>query len=259
MLVKNLIDFGLSEKEAKVYVALLELEVATANEIAKRSAINRSSTYVVLESLKKQGFVNMSEDKIIKQYVATPPDMLLDLAKNRAEKQAGIKNMIENIMPDLKALHKGTKHKPKVMVYEGAENVKALYFGELLKHNDDWRTYEDPSEIDRHFPGYFEKDYLERKKNGVNLYGINPNTKENQELIKKYKNTELKDENLLISTNKFKFPKQPIDFAIYGDEVTFSSLPGSFAIVIKQREIADTLKNVFDLAWEEAKKINQYK
>jgi sugar-specific transcriptional regulator TrmB len=259
MLIKHLIEFGLSEKEAKVYVTLLELEVATANEIAQKSAINRSSTYVVLESLKKHGFVNMSEDKTVKQYIATPPDMLLGLAKNRAEKQENIRAMIEEIMPDLKALHKGTKHKPKVMVYEGADSVKALYYGELLKHNDDWRTYENPSEIDRHFPGYFEKDCLERKKSGVNLYGINPNTKENQELMKKNKSMDLKDENLLISTNKFKFPNQPIDFAVYGDEVTFSSLQGSFAIVIKQQEIADTLKNIFDLAWEEARRLNKFK
>lgn len=253
MLIKNLIDFGLSEKESKVYIALLELEVATANEIAKKTAINRSSTYVVLESLKRQGFVNMSEDKMIKQYIAAQPDKLLCLAKNRAKKQEGIKVMIESIMPDLKALHKGTKHKPKVMVYEGADSVKALYYGELLKHDDDWRTYEDPSEIDKYLPDYFEKDRLERKKSGVNLYGINPNTEENRELIKKNKSISLKDENLLIPAKKFNFPNQPIDFAVYGDEVTFSSLQGSFAIVIKQQEIADTLKNIFDLAWEGAK------
>jgi len=77
-------------------------------------------------------------------------------------------------------------------------------------------------------------------------------------LMKKNKSMDLKDENLLISTNKFKFPNQPIDFAVYGDEVTFSSLKGSFAIVIKQQEIADTLKNIFDLAWEEARRLNKF-
>ena len=51
---KTLISVGFSEKEAAVYLALLELEVAGVTEIAKKSNIKRSSTYVVLESLKQK-------------------------------------------------------------------------------------------------------------------------------------------------------------------------------------------------------------
>ena len=47
-------NFGLSEKEAKIYLALLELEAATVFETAKQSGINRSSAYVVLEALQKK-------------------------------------------------------------------------------------------------------------------------------------------------------------------------------------------------------------
>jgi len=258
ILIKKLTDFGLNEKEAKVYVALLELEVATVNEIAKKSEINRSSTYVVLDSLKKQGFVNMSGDKIVKQYIATQPEIILDFAKKRADRQEDLKKMIEGIMPDLKALHKGTKHKPKVMVYEGYDSVKILYYKELsLKLNDNWRSYEDPGEVDKYLPGFIEKDCIERKKSRISLYAINPDTKKNRELMGKYQSMQPQDENILIPTSKFKFPKQPIDFSIYGDEVTFSSLQESFAIVIKQQEIADTLKNIFDLAWKEAKRLGK--
>lgn len=260
MLTKNLIDFGLSEKEAKVYIAALELETATANEIAKKSGVNRSSTYVVIESLKKQGLISATEGEIVKQYSATPPGVLLNLAKKRAEKQESLKNMIEAMVPNLEALHKDTRHRPKVFVYEGEQRIKEAYFEELssLKVSKDiYRTYEDPGEMDKYLPGYIEKDSTERKRKKIRLHGINPNTKEIRGLMEKYKSMQTQDENLLIPVNRFRFPKKPIDFAVYGDEVTFSSLSQSFAIVIKHQEIADTLKNIFDLAWSEAKRLDQ--
>lgn len=258
MLIKNLIDFGLSEKEAKVYVALLELEAATANEVAKKTEINRSSTYVVLESLKKQGFVNISVDKTIKQYVATPPEALLHLAKKRAEKQEGIKTMMESIMPDLKALHKDTKHKPKVMVYEGVDSMKTLYYKETskVKSGEEFmRSYEDLSVIEEMLPGYVEIDCIERKNKSVKLYAINPNTKANRDTIDNNIDTQYQDINLLIPEKLFRASGHPVDFAVYGDEVTFYSLKESFGIVIKHQEIADTLKSIFDLAWKEAERI----
>jgi len=260
MLTKNLIDFGLSEKEAKVYVTALELETATANEIAKKSGVNRSSTYVVIESLKKQGLISVTEGEIVKQYSATPPEVLLNLAKKRAEKHEGIKKMIEGIVPHLEALHKDTRHRPKVFVYEGEDQIKEAYFDELtlLKPSDDfYRAFEDPGEMDKYLHGYIEKDFVERKTKGIKLRGINPNTKETRFIVEKYKNMQTLNENLLIPVNKFRFPEKPIDFAVYGDEVTFSSLSQSFSIVIKHQEIADTLKNIFDLAWSEAKRLDQ--
>lgn len=38
LLVKQLIEFGLSEKEARVYLALLELEIAAVSETTKTAA-----------------------------------------------------------------------------------------------------------------------------------------------------------------------------------------------------------------------------
>src|SRR5437879_6580616 len=94
VLIKQLVEFGLSEKEAKVYLALLELELASVSEIAKTAAINRSSTYVVLESLKKKGLVSTSEDKKVQKYIAISPDMLLVEAKEKSQKAEEIKHKI---------------------------------------------------------------------------------------------------------------------------------------------------------------------
>lgn len=56
--MKNLTNilksFGMSQKEAEVYLALLELGSAKVSDVSKQSSVNRSSAYVVLETLKER-------------------------------------------------------------------------------------------------------------------------------------------------------------------------------------------------------------
>src|SRR5690606_15162601 len=113
ILQKTLLEFGLNEKETKVYLSLLELEIASAQEIAKTANLNRSSVYVTLESLKQKGLIGISDDKKVLQYLASSPDILMSMAQDRSEKENSIKNKLNEILPNLKALHKDTKAKPK--------------------------------------------------------------------------------------------------------------------------------------------------
>lgn len=260
MHTKELIEFGLSEKEANVYTSLLEMEIATVQEIAKKTKIPRTSSYVVLESLKKKGLVSISDDKKVQQYVATSPEIFLNVLKERLREQEHILKSMEVAVPSLKALHKDTKHKPKVLVYEGENSVKQAYY-ELspLNFKDDLRVFENPALMARHLPGFLERDITERKKKGVKMFAIHPNTKESVEIGKISKKLKPSDEISTIPVQKFKHPNQSIDFAVYGDETSFASLEQSFVITIKNQEIADTLKNIFDLAWAEAKRLSKDK
>ena len=48
-------NFGLNDKEARVYVALLELGQTTAYAIAERSGLKRPTVYVILDDLRQKG------------------------------------------------------------------------------------------------------------------------------------------------------------------------------------------------------------
>ncbi len=56
-LVSYLKNFGLSDYEARAYVALVMRDFGTAEEIADAAGIPRTSTYKTLESLKQKGYV----------------------------------------------------------------------------------------------------------------------------------------------------------------------------------------------------------
>jgi hypothetical protein len=60
----------------------------------------------------------------------------------------------------------------------------------------------------------------------------------------------------LIPKEKFDFSS---DIALYGDKIALSSPNESFGIIIENKKIADMLKKVFDLAWQEAKRLARKK
>ena len=252
VLVKNLTEAGLSEKEAKVYIALLELELATAFEIAKHSGLNRSTTYVILESLKKKGLAGTSPDnpKVV-QYFASSPDSLLHSVRSRAKHEQDVKDDLEQVLPELKALHKDTRHRPKVRVYEGKEGVREIFYSLFESPVKDLKTYANASRLVSFFPEFISYNQ-KRAKIGIKMYAINPASDEMINFLKKQTNPLPKgDQLLLIPEKKFRFP---VNVGIYGNRVSFVSAKGDHGVIIENKEISDTLRSAFDLTWEEAKR-----
>lgn len=253
-IIDTLQSVGLSDKEAQIYVSLLELELATVFEISKHSGLNRSSTYVVLESLKKKGLAGTSPDKKVVQYFASSPDSLLHSVKSEAKKQEEASHDVESILPELRALHKDTKHRPKVKIYEGKSGVQEVFYNLFEGKVSDLKTYANASKMFEFFPDlvlYNKK----RAEMGIKMYAVNPASEEMVKFIKNQKHSlPNKDELLLIPEEKFKFP---VNVGIYGDRVTLISMKGEFGILIENKDVANTLRNTFDLAWEEAKRLDK--
>lgn len=82
MLAKILQNIGLTEKEAKVYLACLELGPQPVSEIAKKARINRVTAYDILEKLLKKGLVNFVTKEKIKFFNATDPRIVSQETKS---------------------------------------------------------------------------------------------------------------------------------------------------------------------------------
>ena len=73
---------GFSDKEARVYIAILALGQGDVTDIARRSALKRSIVYVVLEHLLGQGAVSIVPGTKIKRYSASDPEVLLQKSES---------------------------------------------------------------------------------------------------------------------------------------------------------------------------------
>ena len=103
--------FDLNIYETKVWLALLSKGISSAGEIAEISGVSRSSTYDVLESLEKRGFVIQKLGKPVK-YIAVKPEVVIEKLKNNTtthaeEKIKTLSNLKETTeYKELQELHK---------------------------------------------------------------------------------------------------------------------------------------------------------
>lgn len=123
-LITRLAEYGLSEKESLVYLAMLELGPCSVQDIAKKAGVNRATTYVMIESLKRRGLMSTFEKGRKTFFVAESPEHLKRLSETElrvAEEKAG---RLKQSLPLFMALfNSASASKPMVRYYEGEEGV----------------------------------------------------------------------------------------------------------------------------------------
>ncbi len=116
---------GLSDKEANMYLALLQLGSATPNVLAHKTGLNRSTAYLILSSLQKHGLVSSVEARGKHCFVAEPPERLARLVDEAVRQVEVSRAKILEALPQLSALFHVADSAPRVRFFEGAEALQA--------------------------------------------------------------------------------------------------------------------------------------
>jgi len=123
---KKLIELGLSQREARVYLVLLKKSNFTATEIAKVSGIPRQKIYDILDNLIKKGICTEKVGKI-KRYKATEPEFV---CRGLVERH---KNDFENELLAREKLAHELSRDLAVPYERNQERVDPLEYIEILK------------------------------------------------------------------------------------------------------------------------------
>jgi sugar-specific transcriptional regulator TrmB/pimeloyl-ACP methyl ester carboxylesterase len=122
-----LTDFGLTSKEADVYIFLAKHEVLTGGEIAKQTRIARSLVYRILKSLQTKGLVEPTLESP-KRFAAIPIENALDLIiKTRQEEALLVGRAKKDLLEDWRVIKeaKTTARIEKFTVIEGNKKIYA--------------------------------------------------------------------------------------------------------------------------------------
>jgi DNA-binding MarR family transcriptional regulator len=103
MLQAELIDFGLSAREAKIYLVMLSMGDAPASAIAKRAGLSRLKVYSTLESLHKRGLVSFYEKRRMRFYSVSPPQSFLRHCDDQITTIQAKRIKLERLLPQLEA------------------------------------------------------------------------------------------------------------------------------------------------------------
>lgn len=114
---------GLSDKEAAVYAALLELGGGFPSRIAEHAKIKRSTAYKVLLDLSVKGLANEIRKRNKVYYQPERPEKLIRYAKNRIRLAEDQLENTEKIVPKLTELFSSYDQRPKIRFYEGQDAV----------------------------------------------------------------------------------------------------------------------------------------
>lgn len=116
--IGGLRQLGMTDYEARVYLALLRRPGATGYEVAKVSGVPRAKVYEVLGALGAKNFVGVSEEENRTHYHAVAPDVVVRRHVERTQQTAA------HLAPQLQAMMHGDPSSPLVTV-RGYANVMA--------------------------------------------------------------------------------------------------------------------------------------
>ncbi len=117
---------GFSDKEAKVYLALLHLGPSPVRKLAQQSELNRGTTYDALKWLQEQGVVSFYDKESKQYFVAENPDKLQELVRNQEMELKDVKRQLEGVVPELQALYNKGGQRPVARYFEKSEIKKVL-------------------------------------------------------------------------------------------------------------------------------------
>jgi len=245
MYEKELQNAGLSEKEARVYLAALELGPDTAQNIAKKAGINRATTYVQIEDLKERGLISELEKGKKTLYVADQPERLLTLL-NAFERDLDFKKEeIQRILPNLVNLFASAGERPKVRFYEGVEGTAAVREEFLRTKSKQTEGFINVDRLFNLFPKHETEHTSRRIAKGIKslvIYTRKAGPIENAT-----------DHSKLREARYIAYEKLPLDadITIFDNKVSFASYNAKpIAVIIESEEIAATLRAVFYVIWQ---------
>lgn len=234
--------YGFSQNEAVVYVHLLQKIEATAFEIAKETRIPRTTVYVVLEALKKQGFVSQVRKNNVAYFTPESPNQLMRLLKEKEE-------LLNGIMPDIRAIMSLSMDTPVAKLYTGIDGIKTG-LADILETLKDQKIKQicatSQPDLLTYLPKYFPNWLKQREELGVFTKLILPFSARTH-----LQSNELREVRYL--SEKFPFD---CSVTIYGNKLAFFAFQDRepYCVSIESDAIAKMFTQFFLFSWEMLKK-----
>jgi sugar-specific transcriptional regulator TrmB len=243
-ILENLIKFGLSDTEARVYCAALALEEAAVDKISRKAGVNRTSAYPILERLKNLGLISQIKKKGKTVFKAERPEKFLHLLEEKKES-------INAIIPDLKSLFDISRGRPDVRFYEGREGLKTV-LNSILNEAKEVCIFGESESFIKAIPGWTEAYVEKRAKRQIKVRMILRATPYAVQSIKKINSSHI-SQYLKVRMLPEAYRSDYSGFDIFNNKVVLYTFEKqNTAVVIENSYISKMMGTVFEILWEVA-------
>ncbi len=241
-------DLGLSPKEADVYISMLELGPASVQDVSKRAGVNRSTTYVMIEGLKRLGLVSTFEKGKKILFVPESPERLKNVINLQIQKLRDKDDKLADALPQLLAIFASWKDKPRVRYFEGEAAIHDI-LNEVAAMSEREEILEIYS-VDEHLMEIVKltkerRAKTEYKATARGIACIKPGF--HQPYFIQKPNHELR-------TLDYKMYPFTGDMSISkGRIIMYSLKTTAVGIIIESADLADFMRSIFNICWTLAK------
>lgn len=238
--ISTLQTLGLTEDEARTYLALLKIGGSNAAALAGEVGVKRTTIYPILSSLSEKGFASTYFYKSKRLYRAEKPERVAGLFEKKLE-------AFSSIIPELATIEKSTVQHVGLRFIETKEELKKFYTGILTDYkNKSYRAIGSTPAWESIDPDFFVQYRRDRARAKIKTKIL---ITEESIPVNPIDPTLLRDVRVLPSNHAF---KSTID--IYDDKILIINPDQTaLAVVIEVPSMVDVFQSMFELLWTGAK------
>jgi sugar-specific transcriptional regulator TrmB len=223
---------------------MLELGEASVQEIAEKAGVNRSTTYLMIESLQRRGLVSEFEAGSKTQLIAENPERLIATVVDELAGVEARKQKLHEALPHLLAMFRSSD-KPIVRYFEGAEALGQVREEIGRTREPIWEVYavDEALIVGANTKGE-ERIQMTKRLTGRALMAIKPGCTPPYFDRRGFEVREMDYQNCPFAG----------DIVITTDALfIFSTDARRIGIIVEGKEIVDIVRALYEAAWKTAK------
>jgi len=246
MKLSDLEALGLSTAESKVYLELLRLGPSTVAQLVKQTGMYKANIYQSLQRLYQKGIISHHSQEGHKVFRIQRPDSLMDYLGKKEEDLIQQKKLAKKFIDEVNRLEKIEQVSESAEVFYGLAGVKKIY-RDIVEQKHDSYVYGSSTESETIIGAHYWKNLHQKQLDA----GLKMNMIFHKSL-RHWSNALPKE---VCQLRFFDEPFEPLtETTIYGDTVALTVwLKIPVVTIIKNKHVAVSYKQIFDILWKQAK------
>ena len=236
---------GLSEKAARIYVALLQLGSGTVQDLSHRAGLVRTTCYPLLADLEQHGLVTTTRSGKKVVYVAEHPEALVADIEGRM-------SVARSLVPTLAHVLAGNSKRPRIEIYEGVAGAWRAYEDVIKGENHEVKAFVPADEAIAIASGKKVKEYIRKRvKKGISMRAIMQRTPLIEKEYARYGKADFREAHF-VDARQFPIP---VEIDLYPPHnIAITSFRDGIGMIIRSEQVYTALNSIFELLWMATKK-----
>lgn len=246
MEIAQLQQIGLSQTEAKLYLALIKLGSSDVQQLIEETGFYKPNTYDALERMCEKGIISKIIEGRKRIYQLQNPNSLLEYIEKKKESLKEEENIARELVKEAKESKEQNTISETAIVMKGIQGVKQIY-REIIEEKKDYFVFGSPNESSSLIGEYYWQNIHQKQRE----FGIK---------AKMIFHKSLRNWNEIIPKDiiELKFLNEEMEplteTTIYGTKVAFVVWTEKPSVtIINNENVAKTYKQIFEILWRISK------